>query len=609
VALTSDVPSLDPTLDLSLHGFSFRLNVYDQLTETLPDGAIGPRLTTSWEPSEKARTWTLTIRTDAKFHDGSPVPPSLISRLEEAPDVNVWKADAFLRGKMTPQQLLEKLAAIVGAEHLSTDPADCDLATSDIFEWPDRKPALAVVRPADTAEMSKVIAALRKASMPVVARGAGLSYSGGMAVDRDAVVLENTRLKHIEIDQENLAAKVGSGATWASVAAALGASGLASAQPAPISGEYSTVGGLASQGIPAGTEGILGMTVVLPDGSVLHTGASGGRMRPAPDLTGLFLGDCGALGVKTEISLRLKRAPEAEFASFQFNSVTPLLKALSRCIQEGVVSRAFAMDDVKSSQAKSVDRGDALRTGLAVMRKSASLAGVIRNAANLIGFSAFARSEALWSLHLIIESPTRKGARARLHRVQAICSAFGRQTPEVFPRALHARPYSVRGMVGPQGQRWVPVHGIFPISGADDAIAAIRQKLAKHREKMSETGIAVSWLLSSSGPYVLVEPMFYWDDSLDRLHMKYLSPRNRERFGSFEQNIKAREFVRQLRDELRDTMDANGATHCQIGRFYFLDRQQDRVSVALYSQWKQTLDPDDLMNPGVLGLNRFGADQ
>lgn len=73
VALTSDVPSLDPTLDLSLHGFSFRLNVYDQLTETLPDGGIGPRLATSWEPSDDAKTWTVTIRTDAKFHDGSPV--------------------------------------------------------------------------------------------------------------------------------------------------------------------------------------------------------------------------------------------------------------------------------------------------------------------------------------------------------------------------------------------------------------------------------------------------------------------------------------------------------------------------------------------------------
>lgn len=73
VALTSDVPSLDPTLDLSLHGFNFRLNVYDQLTELRADGSIGERLATSWESSPDAKTWTLTIRTDAKFHDQSPV--------------------------------------------------------------------------------------------------------------------------------------------------------------------------------------------------------------------------------------------------------------------------------------------------------------------------------------------------------------------------------------------------------------------------------------------------------------------------------------------------------------------------------------------------------
>src|SRR5690242_17396859 len=70
-ALLSDVPSLDPTLDLSLHGFNFRLNVYDQLTETRADGSIGERLATSWESSPDAKTWTFTIRTDVKFHDKS----------------------------------------------------------------------------------------------------------------------------------------------------------------------------------------------------------------------------------------------------------------------------------------------------------------------------------------------------------------------------------------------------------------------------------------------------------------------------------------------------------------------------------------------------------
>src|SRR5690606_27044358 len=73
VALPSDVPSLDPTLDLSLHGFSFRLNVYDQLTETLPDGSIGGRLATSWELQPDGLTWIVTMRTDTKFHNGDPV--------------------------------------------------------------------------------------------------------------------------------------------------------------------------------------------------------------------------------------------------------------------------------------------------------------------------------------------------------------------------------------------------------------------------------------------------------------------------------------------------------------------------------------------------------
>src|SRR5688572_14222104 len=73
VALTSDVPSLDPTLDLSLHGFNFRLNVYDQLTETRADGSIGDRLATSWQSSPDAKVWTFTVRSDAKFHDKSSV--------------------------------------------------------------------------------------------------------------------------------------------------------------------------------------------------------------------------------------------------------------------------------------------------------------------------------------------------------------------------------------------------------------------------------------------------------------------------------------------------------------------------------------------------------
>ena len=94
--------------------------------------------------------------------------------------------------------------------------------------------------------------------------------------------------------------------------------------PAP-----STVGGLASQGIPAGLDGILGLTVVLADGTVVRPARQGSSIAMrGPDVTGLFLGDCGAFGIKTEVVLRIAPEQPAAFASFGFDDVDPLLDNL-----------------------------------------------------------------------------------------------------------------------------------------------------------------------------------------------------------------------------------------------------------------------------------------
>ena len=73
IAMPSDVPTLDPTIDTSPIGLNVRLNVYDQLTEIGPDGSIMPRLAVSWEASADALTWTFVLRENSKFHDGKPV--------------------------------------------------------------------------------------------------------------------------------------------------------------------------------------------------------------------------------------------------------------------------------------------------------------------------------------------------------------------------------------------------------------------------------------------------------------------------------------------------------------------------------------------------------
>ncbi|HVR59455.1 MAG TPA: hypothetical protein VMT72_21800, partial [Pseudolabrys sp.] len=110
------------------------------------------------------------------------------------------------------------------------------------------------------------------------------------------------------------------------------------------------------------------------------------------------------------------------------------------------------------------------------------------------------------------------------------------------------------------------------------------------------------WLLSSSGPSVTIEPMLYWRDRLEPIHLRYLSPRNRERFGAFAANPAARQFVRTMRERLRDIMDAHGAVHSQLGRFYRTSNSSLDSPDALLMRLKAALDPDHRFNPGVLGI-------
>jgi len=71
IALPGDLPGLDPSKDSSPLGFNYRLNVFDALTELMPDGEMNPRLAESWEFSDDLLEWTFSLRQNATFHDGS----------------------------------------------------------------------------------------------------------------------------------------------------------------------------------------------------------------------------------------------------------------------------------------------------------------------------------------------------------------------------------------------------------------------------------------------------------------------------------------------------------------------------------------------------------
>lgn len=501
------------------------------------------------------------------------------------------------------------LAAIVGEDHVTDDPAARALASADLFDWPEAVTAALVVRPGSGPETAAVLGALAAAGMPAVPRGAGLSYTAGCVPHQPSVVVETTRLTGVEIDAESLVAVAGAGAPWATVAEAAARRGLRLVMGGPISGVHATVGGTASQGIPAGLDSVTGLEVALADGGLARTGAwaldgAPPFLRgPGPDLTGLFLGDCGALGVKTRVALRLRPDQPARFASFRFAEGPRVVGAVAAVARAGLAVRAFAMDALKNRTAASVGAGEAVRTAGAVLARAGTLGEAWRGAVGMARAATGALESVPWSLHLTAEGPSDAIAKAQLDLARALArDAGGTEIDDVVPRGLHGRPYSIRGMVGVDGERWVPVHGIFALGRAAPAMAALGALSAAEADALERHGIAVSYIVSSQGPYVTIEPMFYWRDALDAIHLRYLAPRHRERFGGFAADTAARDAVRRLRRQVEAEMDRHGAAHVQVGRFYGLLDRIGEPERALLCRVKRALDPENRLNPGALGL-------
>ena len=154
-------------------------------------------------------------------------------------------------------------------------------------------------------------------NLPLVARGAGTGLSGGSVATEGGILLGFSRMKQIlEIDLENQRARVQPGVVNLDLSMAVADDGYYYA-PDPSSQKACTIGGNVAEnsGGPhtlaygVTTNHVLGLEVVLPDGEVIHTGASHWD-QPGYDLSGLFVGSEGTLGIVTEATVRLSRKPE-----------------------------------------------------------------------------------------------------------------------------------------------------------------------------------------------------------------------------------------------------------------------------------------------------------
>ena len=158
-------------------------------------------------------------------------------------------------------------------------------------------------------------------------------------------------------------------------------------------------------------------------------------------------------------------------------------------------------------------------------------------------------------------------------------------------------------MVGPEGERWVPVHGVFRYSQLSAVYQQLLDFFAARETEMAAHQIAVGYLMTAAGTNgFLIEPVFYWPDELLSFHQRRLPKSYLKHLKTFSPNLAAREKVTQWKQEVTELMDANGATHFQIGKFYAYRERLDPASAKLIKAIKQSLDPKGLINPGALGL-------
>ena len=216
---------------------------------------------------------------------------------------------------MVPSAAKKRLAALLGPRGYLDRPED--LALYEYDGGIDKHRPDLVAFPLTTEQVSGIVKIAREFHLPVVGRGAGTGLSGGAIAREGGIIVSFARLNRIlEIDLANERAVVQPGVVNLDVSLAVESGGYFFA-PDPSSQRACTIGGNVAEnaGGPhtlaygVTTNHILGLELVLPDGSVVETGGAAPDL-PGYDLTGLFTGSEGTMVLVTKAIVRLMRKPE-----------------------------------------------------------------------------------------------------------------------------------------------------------------------------------------------------------------------------------------------------------------------------------------------------------
>ncbi len=511
------------------------------------------------------------------------------------------------------------LAAVsveVGETALLTDDATLALHSHDVLSRGGTP--LAVFGPSSVDELANGIAAATSAGIAIVPRGGGMSYTGGYLYHGGPFLLVDTGALDaiLDIDQTDMTVTVEAGCTWDKLYRELQPRGLRALAWGTLSGLRASIGGGMSQnglfwGARGGSavDGAVSMDVVLADGTLVSTGSD--FFRPfGPDLTGLFAADCGAFGVKARVTLKLVREATAfAYGSFSFDRHDALLTAMSEIARAELAAESFAFDPFLQAQRMKRDSlaKDAKQLGnmLKAQAKSGGLIKAAKEGAKVAMAGRSFLKDVPFSLHCIAEGRHQAGVDADMARIETIVlEAGGSVVENSIPKILRANPFPPpNSMLGPDGERWVPVHGFLPHSKLVEAWERLDTLWERHADAMTQAKVETGALIAATGRTgCLIEPVFFWPGAHNPLHRHAIERDHLAKLTDRPDDPQANALVETLRNEVIAIFRDLGAVHMQIARTYPLKESHDPAAWAILRALKQQVDPEGLMNPGSLAL-------
>jgi len=457
------------------------------------------------------------------------------------------------------QNIITQLESIIGKDGVLHTPEDLAVYSYDgTFEehCPD-----VIVLPRTTEQVSQIVRLAAQERIPVVTRGMGSGLAAASVPFSGGITLSMTRMNRIlEIDEVNATVHVEAGIVTADLQSAVEKRGLYY-PPDPSSIRHSTIGGnvACNAGGPHclkyGVTGdyVLGLTVVLADGQILHTGGKLIKDVVGYDLNALFTGSEGTLGVITEVLLRLIAKPTvARTVLVEFPTLADSARPVNAILAAGIVPATLEIMD---------------ETAIACIEEAMHLGLPLDVEATL----------------LIETDGTDKAAVLReIEAVAAICRQCGaRQVKVAENEAERSILWKARRSVSPALARKAP--------------NKLGEDITVPRSAIPE---AIRRLIVISAKYEL--PIVIFGHAGDgNLHPNILfDRRDLQQWNKVEQMV-AEEFVLAL--ELGGTL--SGEHGVGMLKRPYMEKALGPVSIKIQRNIKQALDPLNILNPGKVFPN------